>query len=141
MRRISIVRAATTAMITIVIAVEPAVAGCARGSAPGPALSPAPGGSGGSAEPATVEDFAALVRAGINVDYGPTRSPEDAVAQADLIVVGRVTDVTDGVAIEYEDPALTSRGLGGYVTFTVSVDRVISGDGHWSPAVWSTHRC
>jgi len=76
----------------------------------------------------SVDRFASSITSGINVDYTPLASPRDAVAKADLIVEGTVTDVTEGIGLTFPDPRYTERKAGSYATFAVTVDRVVSGD-------------
>ena len=82
-------------------------------------------GCGGEA---SVERLAAPIASGVNVDYTPLASPRDAVAKADLIVEGTLTDVTEGIDLTFPDRRYTERKAGSYATFVVTVDRVVSGD-------------
>jgi hypothetical protein len=69
-----------------------------------------------------------LAASGVQVDYTPLTSPKDAVAEADLIVEGTVTDIVDGIDLQFADPLYTERNADTYATFVVTVARVISGD-------------
>jgi hypothetical protein len=89
-------------------------------------------GCGGDPPPeqpsSAVGRFVSLTNSGINIDYEPLASPQDAVSQADLIVEGALADVVDGIGLTYPDPRYTARRAGAYATFVVTVDRVLSGD-------------
>jgi hypothetical protein len=89
------------------------------------------GGRDGDSSPAKgsgAAKLASLAASGIAVDYTPLASPKDAVGEADLIVEGAVTDVVDGIGLQYADPLYTERSADTYATFVVTVTRVISGD-------------
>ena len=89
------------------------------------------GGCSGDSSPAkssTIATFVSLTASGVNVDYTPLASPQDAVAKADLIVEGTLTDVVDGIGLTYPDPLYTERQANTYATFVITVERVISGD-------------
>ena len=89
------------------------------------------GGCSGDSSPAkssTIATFVSLTASGVNVDYTPLESPQDAVAKADLIVEGTLTDVVDGIGLTYPDPMYTERQANTYATFVITVERVISGD-------------
>jgi hypothetical protein len=63
----------------------------------------------------------------VHVDYDPLASPAEAVKQADLIVTGTLVGVTDGIAVQFPDPAMTG-AAGTFATFVVQVDKVIDRD-------------
>ncbi len=89
------------------------------------------GGCSGDSSPAkssTIATFVSLTASGVNVDYTPLSSPQDAVAKANLIVEGTLTDVVDGIGLTYPDPLYTERQANTYATFVITVERVISGD-------------
>ena len=69
-----------------------------------------------------------LASSGVEVDYTPLVSPKDAVGEADLIVEGSVTDIVEGINLQFADPVYTERSADTYATLVVSVTRVISGD-------------
>jgi len=85
-------------------------------------------GDSSPAKSSAVGKFVSLTASGVNIDYTPLASPEDAVATADLIVEGKLTDVVDGIGMTYPDPRYTERRANSYATFVVTVERVISGD-------------
>ncbi len=70
----------------------------------------------------SAEQFAALLRKGINIDYTPLESPSDALSKADLVIVGRVEEVQDGLAFMDSGRLLTR-----YVTLVIGVDQVLDG--------------
>jgi len=80
------------------------------------------------ANSSAVGTFVSLTAAGVNIDYTPLTSPQDAVAKADLIVEGTLTSVVDGIGLTYPNPLYTERKANSYATFVITVDRVISGD-------------
>lgn len=90
--------------------------------------------SGDGATPAqesasgSVDKLVKMIETGIEVDYTPLESPKGALQKADLIVRGVLVDVTDGVSVQYDDPALTARRAGGYLTLVVDVTKVLAGD-------------
>jgi hypothetical protein len=89
------------------------------------------GGCTGDSPPAkssAVGTFVSLTAAGVNIDYTPLTSPQDAVAKADLIVEGTLTGVVDGIGLTYPEPLYTERKANSYATFVITVERVISGD-------------
>jgi hypothetical protein len=89
------------------------------------------GGCSGDSSPAkssTIATFVSLTASGVNVDYTPLASPQDAVAKANLIVEGTLTDVVDGIGLTYPNPLYTERQANTYATFVITVERVISGD-------------
>ena len=92
-----------------------------------PALAAAALAAGCGGE-ASVERLAAPIASGVNVDYTPLASPRDAVTNADLIVEGTLTDVTEGIGLTFPDRRYTERKAGSYATFVVTVDRIVSGD-------------
>lgn len=95
------------------------------------AAAPVAVGCGGDSSPvqsSAVGRFVSLTASGINVDYTPLASPKDAVAKADLIVEGTLSDVADGIALTFPDPRYTERRADAYATFVVTVEKVISGD-------------
>ncbi|HEX6681267.1 MAG TPA: hypothetical protein VF062_00615 [Candidatus Limnocylindrales bacterium] len=79
-------------------------------------------------EPASAKSFAALATGGLDVDYTPLATPAAAVAAGDLIVEGTLTSVTDGVDLQFANPAYTERWKDSFVTLVVTVDRVVEGD-------------
>lgn len=89
------------------------------------ACSAGPTGSGAGQEATSgdVDAFVAALQRDIDFDYDPLASPADAIKRADLIVVGRTTGISEGVAIS------SPEGLWNQMTtFTVVVDDVIAGD-------------
>jgi hypothetical protein len=110
-------------LLVALVSVGVIVAACSTTSLPGetsPAKPELPGA-------AAVERFAGLLTAAVDVDYTPLASPADAVETADLIVVGRIVKVSEGLRI-------ATKGEQGAValwlaTMTVSVDEIIAGTG------------
>ena len=89
------------------------------------------GGRDGDSSPVKnsgVAKLASLAASGIEVDYTPLTSPKDAVGEADLIIEGTVTDIVEGIDLQFADPLYTERSADRYATFVVTVERVISGD-------------
>lgn len=87
------------------------------------------GGCGSNAEPvATAAEFAGLVGQGTSSLYVPMGTPQDVLAERDLVVRGTVTDILEGMVERYADDALTRRLEGSYVTFRVTVGEVLAGD-------------
>ena len=89
------------------------------------------GGCAGDSSPtksSTIATFVSLAASGVNVDYTPLASPQDAVAKANLIVEGTLTGVVDGIGLTYANPLYTERQANTYATFVITVERVISGD-------------
>lgn len=73
----------------------------------------------------TVDRFAQLLASNVDLDYTPLESPAAAVKAADLIVVGRIAAISEGLSI-------STAGEGGAValqmaTMRISVDEVIAG--------------
>lgn len=93
-------------------------AGC--GSTAQPAASSAQGTGSAAA-------LAATLSKGYDADYDQLASPRQAIERSDLIVRGTVTEVFDGVSVDYPDEQRTARGRGTFVTLRVSVAEVISG--------------
>jgi hypothetical protein len=105
----------TLALPGLIIALAAtAIAGCTGDSSP--------------TKTSAVGQFISLTSAGVNIDYTPLASPQDAVAKADLIVEGTLTGVVDGIDLTYPNPLYTERKANSYATFVVTVERVISGD-------------
>lgn len=65
---------------------------CNDGAAAGTEPDPTAGAATG---PASAAEFAHLLTSGAIVDYEPTKSAAEAVAMADVIVTGTITDVID----------------------------------------------
>jgi hypothetical protein len=101
-------------LLVLAVAAAPVFGGCTGDSSP--------------AKSSTIATFVSLAASGVNVDYTPLASPQDAVAKADLIVEGTLTDVVDGIGLKYPDPLYTERQADTYATFVITVERVISGD-------------
>ena len=73
----------------------------------------------------TVQRFAQLLASGVDLDYTPLASPAAAVDTADLIIIGRIASISEGIKI-------ATPGEGGAValwmaTMRVKVDEVIAG--------------
>jgi len=62
-------------------------------------------------------DFAALLHDN-HYDYEPVGSPRELRDKADLVIVGRIVDVTEGRTIH---------GIGRHATLVVAVDKTIDG--------------
>jgi hypothetical protein len=75
-----------------------------------------------------VTKLVSLAASGVEVDYTPLASPKEAVGEADLVVEGTVTDIVEGIGLQFADPLYTERSADTYATFVVTVTRVISGD-------------
>ena len=106
-------------LLVALVSVGVAVAACSTTSL-GPARPELPGA-------AAVDRFASLLTSAVDVDYSPLVSPAAAVETADLIVVGRIVKVSEGLRI-------STKGEQGAValwlaTMTVSVDEIIAGTG------------
>jgi len=81
------------------------------------------GGSGTSnLNSDNLDDFVAEIRRGADVDYTPIKDAADAVERADVIVVGTLTNVRDGIAIHGEDGLWNEM-----LTLEVSVEDVVIG--------------
>lgn len=110
-------------LLVAFVSVGVVVAACSTTSPPGetsPAKPELPGA-------AAVDRFASLLTSAVDVDYTPLVSLAAAVETADLIVVGRIVKVSEGLRI-------STKGEQGAValwmaTITVSVDEVIAGTG------------
>ncbi len=76
----------------------------------------------------SVQQLTTTAGRGIHLDFTPLTSPRDAVGKADLIVQGTLLQVGDGIQVRYPDDALTQRERDSYVTFVVTVDKVLDGD-------------
>jgi len=74
----------------------------------------------------SVNELLALLDAGVDIDYTPLSSPEDAIQKSDLIVRGRVVDVMDGIGFEYSDSEESERQQARYATFVVEVEEVLA---------------
>jgi hypothetical protein len=76
---------------------------------------------------AAVDRFASLLTSAVDVDYTPLVSPAAAVGTADLIVVGRIVSVSEGLHISTKgEQGAAALWL---ATITVAVDEVIVGTG------------
>ena len=62
--------------------------------------------------------FSGLLRA-VHYDYEPVGSPEELRTLADIVVLGRIVDVTQGRTIH---------GIGSHATLVVDVEEVLAGD-------------
>ena len=101
-------------VLVLAVAAAPIVGVCSGDSSP--------------AKSSAVGRFVSLTASGVNVDYTPLASPQDAVGKANLIVEGTLTDVVDGIGLTYPNPLYTERQANTYATFVITVERVISGD-------------
>jgi hypothetical protein len=84
---------------------------------------PVSGGDSGSAR-----EFTALAGQGMELDYNPLVSPADALAKGDVVVQGKLVEVTDGITFGGTDKQVTGRSVGSYVTAVIEVDSAIKGN-------------
>jgi hypothetical protein len=87
-------------------------------------------GCGGGRQPQStpLQRFIAMATAGVSADIAPLASPADAVTRGDLIVEGTLTEISEGISLKFPNEAYTKRRANTYMTFVLTVDRVISGD-------------
>lgn len=78
--------------VALVAAGSLMLSACNDGAAAGAEPDPTAGAATG---PASAAEFAHLLTSGAIVDYEPTKSAAEAVAMADVIVTGTITDVID----------------------------------------------
>ncbi|WP_422772332.1 hypothetical protein ACN28C_04555 [Plantactinospora sp. WMMC1484] len=89
--------------------------------------------SGAAGDPSSTADrsvqrLTQLAGAGMDMDYEPLTSPDDAVGRADLVVRGTLVRVTDGIRFSSADPEVTKRAVGAYGIFIIAVEKVLDGD-------------
>src|SRR5688500_17745644 len=82
------------------------------------------GGSDERTESTPLQRFIEMATAGVAADITPLESPADAVARADLIVEGTLTEVGEGISLKFPDELYTKRRANTYMTFVLTVDRV-----------------
>jgi hypothetical protein len=68
-----------------------------------------------------------------HADFDPLATPRQAVDLSNLIVRGRVAEVSDGIAFQYPDPDQTARERGTFVTLRLTVTEVVSATTHAPP--------
>jgi hypothetical protein len=78
--------------------------------------------------PESVDPFVSLASSGVELDFTPLASPEDALAKADLVVEGTLTSVIEGISLRFPEVVVTQQHANSYMTLVVTVDRVVSGD-------------
>jgi hypothetical protein len=81
-----------------------------------------------SVDSQSVDSFVNAVTTNVDYDYEPLASPAAAVAKADLIIEGTLTEVNAGIAFSFPNQAETARWASRYLTLVITVDQVVSGD-------------